>query len=78
MIEIQEVRMLNISIQDNDIDTFLTLIEKLLVACKQTGFKKPFNDEERELIEGISKFLNINKPEEGRINSIEEQVKEIC
>lgn len=64
MVEIQQVRMLNLQIQDEEIDTFISLINKLMVASKQTGFKKPFDEWERALIESISEQLGLNKPEE--------------
>lgn len=68
MVEIQQVRMLNLQIQDEEIDTFISLINKLMVASKQTGFKKPFDEWERNLIDNISTQLGLSKPEECNID----------
>lgn len=68
MAEVQQVRMLNLQIQDDEIDTFASLITKLMVASKQTGFKKPFNEWERALIESISEQLGLSKTEECSID----------
>jgi len=64
MIESQQYHAINISVQDEDISTFMDLLSKLLIACKQTGFKKPFNTNERDLIERIAESLNLDKPQE--------------
>lgn len=75
MMEIQQIRMLNIQFQDEDIDVFVSLLNKLLVASKQTGFNKPFNTQERILIETMSNNMGLNNPEEIRIQNEIEQVK---
>jgi hypothetical protein len=67
--------MLNIQFQDEDIDVFVSLLNKLLVASKQTGFNKPFNTQERILIETMSNNMGLNNPEEIRIQNEIEQVK---
>lgn len=64
MIDIQQVKMLNLQLQDEDIDVFVGLMKKLMVASKQTGFKKPFDSIERSLIENISGKLGLIKPDE--------------
>ena len=69
MAEVQQVRMLNLQIQDDEIDTFASLITKLMVASKQTGFKKPFNEWERNLIDNISTQLGLSKTEECSIDT---------
>lgn len=78
MIDIQYTKIINLTIQDEeDINTFVSLITKLLVASKQTGFKKPFNDSERFLITNIAEMLGLeDKTNDCRINSEREQVVE--
>jgi hypothetical protein len=75
MIQIEQLRALNLQIQDEDIDTFITLLNKLLIASKQTGFKKPFTVKERDLIMRIAENLGLDNPEESKINAEKEQIK---
>jgi len=69
MIEVERIRTLNVRIQGQDIDNFISIMEKLLVASKQSGFKKPFTVEERATILGVADSLELDKPREVNINS---------
>ncbi|MCK9429246.1 MAG: hypothetical protein M0R17_04530 [Candidatus Omnitrophica bacterium] len=73
MIEIQQTRLLNLQLQDEDIEIFISLVNKLMIATKQTGFKKPFNESQRVLIENIFSQLKLDEIESVNIYSEREQ-----
>lgn len=74
MIELNKLRLITIQIQDDDIDIFISLFSKLMVASKQVGFKKPFNEYERNLILNIANQLELDDVEEVKIISEKEQI----
>jgi hypothetical protein len=76
MINIEKIRLLNMSIEGEDIETFINLLDKLLIASNQTGFKAPFNAEERALIRNLAEELGLDNETKGKIVSEKGQVKE--
>jgi len=68
MVEAQAARLLVFQVQDEDIETFQSIIKKLMVAVRQPGFKKPFTDDERVTIERIAESMSIEKPDEVKID----------
>jgi len=74
MIELNKLRLLTIQVQDDDIDIFISLFSKLMIISKQIGFKKPFDEYEKNLIFDIGNQLGLNEIEEVKIISEKEQV----
>lgn len=74
--DLQKIKTLNIVFQDEEADIFIQIIKKLQISVHQSGFKKPFAIEERDLIEDIAEYLELESPEEAKIYSEKEQVKE--
>jgi hypothetical protein len=67
MIEVENIRILNIQIQYEDIENFSNIITKLLKETKAAGFKKTFTDEEKEMIERLAESIGV-KEDEGASN----------
>ena len=77
MIEAEKINILTLSFQDKDIDNFVSIIEKLLIASNQVVFKKPFTIEERNTIYDIAKSVGIELPENINIYAFKDLIKEI-
>lgn len=76
MIEIEKISILNLRVEGEDIESFISLWDKLLVASNQTGFKRPFNENEIIFIRNIANELGLDNDTKGKIVSEKEQVKE--
>lgn len=56
--EYKKEKVLNITLKDNEIDSFRSIIKKLKDEDKKIGFKqKVFNDEENKLLSDINKAI---------------------
>lgn len=44
----------------NDIQTFVNIVNKCTKEAKKKGFKNMFNNEESEVLKGLSESLNID------------------
>jgi len=76
MIDIQKAKILSVELRDYDADIFIDIMRKLWVATKQAGFIKPFDPEERRVIEEICFHLELEEPEEVRIHTEKELIRE--
>lgn len=68
--EVTKVEALNIQFHDNEIDTFLSVVKKLLIACNQVGFKKTFTVIERQLIQDIADYIGEPRVQESIITEL--------
>jgi ATP-dependent protease HslVU (ClpYQ) ATPase subunit len=68
--EVTKVEALNIQFHDNEIDTFVGVIKKLLTACNQVGFKKTFTVIERQLIQDIVDYIGEPRVQEHIITEL--------
>jgi len=60
MADIQQMRVLSIQVQDEEVDVLISVIRKILMFSKQSGFKKPFEVYEIELIDNIAEKLGLD------------------
>lgn len=76
MIEVEKINILNIQLQEEDINNFISILDKLLIASSQPGFKKPFTNDERGTIELLAEAVGLDKPESNNIIVEKELTKE--
>ena len=76
MIKIEEINIVNISLEGNDVYLFRNLLIKLNKYSFQTGFKKPFDKEEIELIRELANQFDIDNNEQINITSEMRTIKE--
>ena len=69
MVNIDRVRVLSVQIEDDDIEGFISIMNKLLLTANQAGFKKTFTKQERITILNIAEALDLDKPEECNIDA---------
>ena len=76
MIESEHIEILVLKFKEEDIGNFVSIIEKLLIASNQTGFKKPFSAEERDTIYGIADTIGLDIPDTNNIYADRDTIKD--
>ena len=69
MVETQKVAMLDIKLYDDHIESFISILEKLLILSSKPGFIKQFTVQERECIENIAQSIGLDVPDSFHINA---------
>lgn len=61
MIDVERLSVLNIQIQNEDVEYFSNIITKLLKETRAAGFKKPYTEEEQNVILSLANALGIKE-----------------